>query len=104
MAAGGDWALIDRNGSAHIDVRQTFQTDDGAFIQVFETGIGLPDGVTGYLRLGFETGSEKYNWINNIVGVGILNVLNDTHISIDAWQVSRTVSGESRGPPLTWLC
>jgi len=91
VAAGGDWALVDRNGTVRMDVRQTFETDDGAFIQVYETGNSLPDGVTGLVRLAFETGSEKYDWINKVVGVGILHVLDDNHISIDTWQVSKAV-------------
>ena len=85
MAAGGDWTLIDRNGTARIDVRQTFETDDGAFIQVYETGNSVPDGLA-HVRLSFETGSPKYDWVNTIVGVGILRILDDNHISIDAWQ------------------
>jgi hypothetical protein len=69
-----------------LDVRQTFATDDGAFIQVFETGASQPD-VAGHVRLAFETGSDKYYWLNSVVGVGILRILADGTISIDAWQV-----------------
>ena len=68
-------------------MRQTFQTDDGAYIQVFETGAQQQDG-TIHARLTFETGSEKYYWINYIVGVAVLRVLGETDVSIDAWQVS----------------
>jgi len=101
LPLGGDWPLIDANnpnGTVALDVRQTFATDDGAFIQVFETGAPQPD-VAGHVRLAFETGSEKYYWLNAVVGVGILRIGGDGTISIDAWQVScglsrsRTESG-----------
>ena len=47
LPMGGEWALLDgnnANGSLTNDVRQTFQTDDGAVIQIWETGQTQPDG------------------------------------------------------------
>lgn len=91
LPLGGDWPLIDANnpnGTLTIDVRQSFATDDGAFIQVFETGSSQPDG-SALVRLTFETGSQKYYWINSVVGVGILRLGSGSEITIDAFQVSR---------------
>lgn len=90
MPMGGDWALTDGhnvNGSLTVDVRQTFKTDDGAFIQVFETGQLQPDG-SAFVRLGYETGSEKYYWLNSVVALGIIRSVGTSDISIDTWQVS----------------
>jgi len=84
---GGDWALVDANGTVTADVRQTFQTDDGAVIQVFETGTTQPDGSL-HARLTFETGHEKYYWMNSIVGIGILKLVSDNELTIDAWQMT----------------
>lgn len=39
LAGGGDWFVRGANDLARLDVRKTFQTDDGAFIHV--TYIGL---------------------------------------------------------------
>ncbi len=86
LPVGGDWSLTDSNGVITADVRQTFQTDDGANIQIFETGRSQTDG-TVHVRLTFETGSTKYAWLNNVVGVGILYV-NGAILTIEAWQVS----------------
>ncbi|KAK0716094.1 hypothetical protein B0H67DRAFT_256927 [Lasiosphaeris hirsuta] len=83
---GGDWALIDANGTVTADVRQTFKTDDGAYIQVTETGSTQPDG-TAFVRLAYETGSEKYYWLNTIVAIGIIKLTGNT-LSIDTWQMS----------------
>jgi Protein of unknown function (DUF3237) len=91
LPIGGDWALVDANnptnGSYTADVRQTFQTTDGAVIQVFETGAGQPDG-SFLVRLTYETGSPKYYWLNTVVAVGSLRSTGGNNISIDAWQVS----------------
>ncbi|KAB5545837.1 hypothetical protein GE09DRAFT_1205184 [Coniochaeta sp. 2T2.1] len=98
LPIGGDWPLLDANnsnGTVTLDVRQTFATDDGAFIQVFQTGASQPDGLT-HTRLAFETGSEKYYWLNAVVAVGILR-FQDGHIAIDAFQVSLAEPGEGRG-------
>lgn len=88
---GGDWALLDannlsQNSTVTIDVRQTFRTDDGADIQVFETGSSQPDG-SAHVRLTYETGSPKYYWLNSIVAIGILRPVGNDSLTIDAWQV-----------------
>ncbi|KAH6623884.1 hypothetical protein F5144DRAFT_374379 [Chaetomium tenue] len=89
MPMGGDWALTDSrnaNGSLTVDVRQTFKTDDGAFIQVFETGQLQPDG-RAFVRLGFETGSAQYEWLNTVVALGIIRSVGTDGITIDTWQM-----------------
>jgi hypothetical protein len=91
LPIGGDWALIEANGTLTADVRQTFETDDGAHIQVFESGSTQPDG-TAHVRFTFETGAEKYYWLNSIVGVGILKILPTGQLTIDAWQVSISIN------------
>lgn len=96
LPIGGDWALIDANDGASIngtviqDVRQTFKTDDGAYIQVFETGSTQPDG-SAFVRLTYETGSEKYYWLNSVVAIGILRLVSQSDLTIDAWMVSGLV-------------
>jgi hypothetical protein len=90
LPIGGDWALIDANngnGTLVPDVRQTFKTDDGHYIQVFETGATQPDG-SAWVRLTYETGSEKYYWMNSIIAIGILRLVGPSDLTIDTWQVS----------------
>lgn len=80
-----------------LDVRQTFQTDDGALIQVFETGRTQPGAgpggniTTAYVQLAFETGADAYAWINQAVAVGVLHRLDPGSISIDVWVVCLVV-------------
>ncbi|OLN85470.1 UPF0311 protein-like protein 1, partial [Colletotrichum chlorophyti] len=68
---GADWGIVDSNGLFWAGVRYNLRTDDGADILVEASGHGQPDG-TNHLRVIFETGSEKYYWLNNILAVGIL--------------------------------
>ncbi|KAK3944405.1 hypothetical protein QBC46DRAFT_440634 [Diplogelasinospora grovesii] len=97
LPIGADWELLDSNGNITADVRQTFHTDDGANIQVFETGTSQPDG-TAHVRLTYETGSSKYYWMNSIVAIGIIRVLDSSHITIDTWQpIYRLKKGQGEG-------
>ena len=79
---GGDWLVVDSKGVARLDVRVTLETDDGALIYVQYYGVGRddpdkPDGDHSeyggrYFMTAprFETGDERYYWINEIVCVG----------------------------------
>lgn len=82
---GADWGLVDKDGTFSADTRYQLQTDDGAHIFIRTSGPAQPDGHL-HLRMVFETGSEKYYWMNNIVAVGILTTGNG-FVSIDGWQL-----------------
>ena len=83
--AAGDWLIIDREGLGHLDVRATMQTHDGAliYLQYFGTLV-LNDAMAAALNEGadcdygethfftnprFETGDERYKWINQVVAI-----------------------------------
>jgi hypothetical protein len=83
----GDWFLVRPDGTGEGDVRDTYQTDDGAIIYVSYRGI-LDIGKDVWERIGagedvpaseyylrgqpmYETGSQKYDWLNKIVSVSI---------------------------------
>jgi hypothetical protein len=82
---GGDWFLTLANGAGELDVRGTMQTHDGALILVTYHGVlkVAPD-VTRRVFAGedvspaeyyfrttprFETGDERYAWLNTTVTV-----------------------------------
>ena len=86
-ASGADWALICNDGTLKIDVRAVLETDDGAVIympyrgrMVMTDAIGkvLSDGEgeTQYgdtywiTQIQFETGDERYSWLNSVMAVG----------------------------------
>lgn len=74
LPGGADWVTIRPDGSAVLDVRANIKTDDGAIIYCFYPGIIAPS-VTDrkYWRTTprFETASEKYTWLNNVIAVGV---------------------------------
>ena len=87
LPGGGDWLLLRPDGAGELDVRATMRTDDGHIIYIYYRGIlhaspevaqGIlrgeaPDPSEYYFRTApfFETGSEKYGWLNRTVAVGV---------------------------------
>jgi hypothetical protein len=83
---GGEWGLTRRDGTNTLDVRMTLKTEDEAWIYVQYRGMlrgekevlkaamkGEADPADYYMRITpyYETGHEKYAWLNSIVAVGI---------------------------------
>ena len=71
-AAGGDWVIIRADGTMSLDVRLCLLTDDGAAIYMTYTGLGRreADGSTVIRTVPrFETGDERYAWLNNVQAV-----------------------------------
>jgi hypothetical protein len=73
--AAADWLVISADGTGMVDARLTLRTDDGATIFVqyngrmdFTKGFQFP--VTAYVAPRFETGDERYAWLNRIQAVG----------------------------------
>ena len=72
--AAADWPLVRADGTIVLDVRANLRTDDGADIYVTYNGIGVPREGGGYdIRTAplFQTGDERYAWLNNVQAVGI---------------------------------
>lgn len=114
LDVGADWGTTDpRTNVFSADTRYNLRTNDGANIFIRTEGPKSPSGQL-HLRLIFETGSEKYYWMNNIVGkyafirllffvyglvlmmyfvaIGVLTnvekTANSSVLKIDAWNVS----------------
>lgn len=90
----GDWRLIRSDGGMEVDARAILRTDDGAMIHMSYPGrIVIPpklldqvrdplrrhlvDPASYYFRIAptFETGSQAYAWLNNVVAVGFGRLL-----------------------------
>jgi Protein of unknown function (DUF3237) len=87
LSGGADWLLTRPDGVRELDVRLTLRADDGHLISMSYRGIntitpeivqrltrGEPvDPSEYYWRTTprFETGSEKYGWLNRIVAVSV---------------------------------
>src|SRR6266542_2772682 len=86
LPEGGDWLLLRHDGVLQLDVRATLQTDDDELNYMTYRGYRHgPQAVIEHLNRGeavdpseyyfrtapfFETGSQKYAWLNGIVSVG----------------------------------
>lgn len=87
LPGGGDWILARHDGAVQLDVRLTLQTDDEHLVYMTYRGIrdGPPevierlnrgeavDPAEYYFRTTpcFETGSDKYGWLNRICAVAV---------------------------------
>ena len=71
--SGGDWVTLRADGTFKLDVRITLQTDDGATILMSYQGIGIRTETGNVLRTAplFETGDERYAWMNSVQAVGL---------------------------------
>ena len=69
----GDWVMVRADGTAKLDVRLTIETDDGAHILMTYTGISASRDGERTIRTAplFETGDERYAWLNAVQGVGL---------------------------------
>ena len=72
---GGDWVTMRTNGSMKLDVRITLVTDDGAPILLTYNGIGTDGGTRLRTAPLFETGDERYAWLNDVQAVAHGSVL-----------------------------
>ena len=86
LTPAADWILLDEDGYGQIDVRLTLATNDGAHIYMQYTGVleyndKITDafGVSGTTEFGdayfftqprFETGDQRYAWLNHVVAIG----------------------------------
>ncbi len=72
-AAGADWATIGPDLTCTLDVRMTFETHDGALVFVTYSGrIDLSEGPGAspiYAAPLFETGDDRYTWLNRVQAV-----------------------------------
>jgi hypothetical protein len=103
-ASGGDWILIGADGVGRLDVRATLRTADDALIYVQYPGVAVFNeaviaalGSGGETQFGdtefftqprFETGHERYAWLNSVVAVGEGRLLPNAV----AYNISRVVN------------
>jgi hypothetical protein len=73
VGMGGDWLSMRTTGSAHLDVRLLLITDDGVAIHMAYEGIMAPSdtGVRIITAPLFQTGDERYAWLNDVQAVAI---------------------------------
>ena len=70
--AAADWLVVGADGTGTLDVRSLVETDDGALVFIQYTGRvdTTTPGAPIYSTPRFETGDERYLWLNKIQAVG----------------------------------
>ncbi len=91
-SASADWLLVGPEGTASLDVRMTYRTGDGAVVLVRYTGRadlsrGMRFPATSALSVLFETGDERYAWLNRIQAVGRGTVHEDLSMDLEWYEV-----------------
>ena len=93
-AAAADWQLIGPEGTATLDVRAALRTDDDAiiFMQFYgkspqDASQGLQPPATIYVTPRFETGDERYAWLNRVQAVGKGTVHEDLSLDYEWYEV-----------------
>jgi hypothetical protein len=86
--AAGDWLTIRPDGTMSLDVRLCLRTDDGADIYVNYVGIGKTVEGVAQIRTSprFETGDERYAWLNSVVAIA-LGRRTDDGVEYDLYQI-----------------
>ncbi len=82
VSVGLDWGLTDAKGTFSPEAVYILDTTDGARIMVTERG-RAPN-----VNLMFDTGSDKYSWLNTAVGYATGGP-SGAGVALDAWIVSR---------------
>lgn len=70
IGPSADWAVVRPDGTIKLDVRVLLRTDDDADIYMSYPGIGLDGGSRLRIAPQFETGDERYAWLNAVQAVG----------------------------------
>ncbi|MEE9177640.1 MAG: DUF3237 domain-containing protein [Acidimicrobiia bacterium] len=110
LPGGGDMPLADADGTMRLDIRVTLETDDGAFIYLQNTGVWRNDPSKPAPEQGkaaefgdmyimstprFETGDERYRWLNDLVFVaeGKADMLEeDGYLAEVTWRIHAIVN------------
>ncbi|KAF2200695.1 hypothetical protein GQ43DRAFT_441337 [Delitschia confertaspora ATCC 74209] len=97
---GADWGLTTTNphssnsSTFHADTRYNLQTNDRVPANIFvqTSGPAQGDGKL-HLRMVFETGDERYYWLNGIVAVGVLTP-GTGWVGIEGWYLRSGGNGK----------
>ena len=67
---GADWLVVGPDGTGTVDVRMLMETDDGALVLIAYNGrVDMGNQAHVYSAPRFETGDERYLWLNKIQAV-----------------------------------
>ena len=88
--AAADWLTVGPDGTGTLDVRMTLETHDGALLLVqyggrVDSSRGFGGGPV-YSAPRFETGDERYGWLNRVQAIAKGEVAGNT-VTYDVFEV-----------------
>lgn len=86
LGPGGDWVTLQPDGNLRLDVRLLLETDDGAHILMTYKGIGTEGGKRIVTAPQFETGDERYAWLNSVQAIAH-GATGDGNVTYDVYKV-----------------
>lgn len=87
VGVAADWLIVGAGGVGTVDVRMTLRTHDGALVYLrYEGRSARPGRAPNHVAPLFETGDERYAWLNQVLGVGKGVVDGDT-VTYDIYEV-----------------
>ena len=103
VGPSGDWIRLQENGNWKIDARLALKSDDGDTLFCYYGGVvGMTEALEAraaageiipgsdlYLRAApnFETSSNKYGWLNDILAIGKVTRFGGGNLNYDIFQV-----------------
>jgi len=88
--AAADWATVGPEGTGTVDVRVVFETHDGAAVFVQYNGrLDVSKGTGGapvYAAPRFETGDERYAWLNKVQGAS-KGIIEGTTLTYEVYEL-----------------
>jgi hypothetical protein len=104
LSGGGDWMVVGADGWSRLDVRGQMRTDDGVAIYTRYTGLCEPSAAVAaamtaggpetqfddqYWRVTpvFETGDERYAWLNQSVFVARGRAIEGPGVAYEVYRV-----------------
>ncbi|KZL64744.1 hypothetical protein CT0861_06263 [Colletotrichum tofieldiae] len=85
LPVGGDFGAFDALGTFNVDSQLVLKMDDGSYLYTHSVGPVI-SGPTAVDRVKFETGSEKYGWLNEIFAIAVTD-FPGSWVALDVWQV-----------------
>jgi len=103
LPGGGDWMLLGDDRVGQMDVRATLRTDDDELIHMAASGVAaIPEEASKRIAAGervavdemytrsvirFETGAERYAWLNSLVTVAFNELVGIERMDYFAYRV-----------------
>jgi len=87
--SGADWLIVGPEGTGTLDVRALIETDDGALVFIHYRGrvdVSQGPGAPLFAAPLFETGDDRYRWLNRIQTVG-KGTLHGTTLSFELYEL-----------------